>query len=205
MIVSPSGFWRTAIEKAEHLNITCLRLNEVQEFDWFLSDDFKSFSWKRRVTNILLIPKKDPSKKPTKFTLFDPDGDEFTNRHIEANIHHQINQLFGPTLKEGVHPMKIQMLMEGYRVRDDESGEFSELRHANIYTEVVVSSTVIPIRKVTYENESSGIGIAEIDAGKMSGEIVFSHKKDEGITFSFVPQTKVEQDTDANADYTRHR
>lgn len=210
VIVSPLGFWESAKEKAKHLNISCLTLSEAESFDWLLASSFKSFSWKRRVTNILLIPQKDPSKKPGNFTVLDKNGVEFTTEYFERNLHHQIGQLESVTLKEGIHPLKIKMIMDGFVMRDDDSGEVIPLRHANIYTEVEIVSTDVPLKKVAYDDSSEGkriseLAVAKIGEGTLSGELVFSHKPAEGTTVSFVPNKKGEQGGGGNgASAPRH-
>lgn len=192
VIVSRLGFWESAKQKAKHLNISCLTLCEAESFNWLLAGSFKSFSSKRRVTNILIIPLVNPSIKPANFTMFDKDGVEFTIEHIERNIHHHINQLELVTFNEGIHPLKIRMLMDGFTMRDNDSGEVTQLRHANIYTEVEVISTDVPLEKVSYDDVSEGkiiseLAVAKIGEGALSGELVFSHKPDEGTTVYFVP------------------
>jgi hypothetical protein len=197
VMVSSLGFWKSAKDKAKHLHVSCLTLHEAKSLDWFMSETFRSFSSNRRVTTILLIPKIDPPRKPVNFTLFDKSGAEFTQRDIEKNIHYIVNQQDAILAKEGIHPLKIRLLMDGCTMRDDDTGDLYELSHANVYSEVEVISKAAPFRKLIYEDVSAGariseLAIAKIDGGNVSGDLVFSHNQDGNITVSFVPSQIIE-------------
>lgn len=199
VIVSSKGFFNSAKAKADHLNIRCLLLSEVEKFDWLLESSIKSFSWKKGHTSVVLFQKDPQAGRPETFTIFDKDGTEFTPTHIDQNIHHQINNLTQVVMKEGIHSLKIVMNLEGFNLKDNKSDAITALSHAVITTAVEVSSVAVPFQMVTYEGDTtvgkiSESAIAKIDAGAISGHLVLSHKNDQ-ITVSFVPEKRVDGKT----------
>lgn len=193
VIVSSKGFFKSAKAKADHLNIRCLLLSEVEKFDWLLESSIKSFTWKKGQTSVVLFQKDIHAAHPESFAILDKDGVEFSLKHVDQNIHHEINKLTHVTMKEGVHPLKFVMDLDGFNLKDNKSDVITALSHAVISTVVEVSSVAVPFRMVTYEGDIkvgkiSESAIAKIDAGIMSGHLVLSHKNDQ-ITVSFVPDT----------------
>lgn len=200
VIVSSIGFWKSAKKKAEHLNISCLLLEEVDTFQWISGETFKSYSWRQIKTHIVFKPKANPTKKPTNFKILDQEGNEFTTALIEQNIRSQIANLDRITSKEGIHPIKIRMLMPNFTLRDIDSDESIEITHANIYTEIEVSVKENAIRKVKYSDDTnseliSELAIAKIEAGAMSGHLVFARSKKNGTTISFVHEPQAKETT----------
>jgi predicted helicase len=55
IIVSASGFWKSAVEKATHYNIGCLSLTEAEGFDWCIATGLTNFSRKLIHTHLGVI------------------------------------------------------------------------------------------------------------------------------------------------------
>jgi len=195
VMVSTKGFYVSALNKATHLGISCLNVKDISHFDWLVGDGFTQNSWKRLKTSIILIPAKKVEEKPKHFTVFDRDGDEYNIEHFNKNINYEIGKNQNLFVGNGIHSLKIRMLLDGFIMKDDETGISIPLAHANIHTEVEVTSEKVPYKKITYGDETtsgavSEFALADIDAGKMSGQIVMSGSYNEGITIYYVGSVK---------------
>ena len=74
ILVSSVGFCRTALRKAEHLNMRCLLLRDIEDFDWFSCGSMPHTTWHLKSAKITFQPQVFLPQKPKNYKIFSPEG-----------------------------------------------------------------------------------------------------------------------------------
>ncbi len=121
-IVSSKGFCKTANEKAKALQIECLGIEQVEDFNWFQCGGLTILKPRIVKQNWVFIPEVDIIPKPIEFSILDAQGNEVTPAMLKTNV---IQALEGvPNLKStpGAHPVKIRFDMRDCSLLDKATG-----------------------------------------------------------------------------------
>ena len=78
VIVSSSGFYNTARQKADFLGIRCLDIEEVESFDWMLAQGMHSLTKRLLHHEWVFYPEKEGVADKTNMEVMDVDGNVLT-------------------------------------------------------------------------------------------------------------------------------
>ncbi len=181
VIVSPTGFTKTAREKAAHVGIKCMDLKFADKFDWFLGGEMPVLSTGLGPKLALLfVTAENLATPPTEFEILDAEGGLVSLTAIRQNIHAQLER-FG-SLPEGTHAKGIHLHTPGFLLRDKATQRIHALKRIDARIEIVVKLTKTPFQFVSYEEQDgpdkvvTQTALAPITAGFMQGDLVFSQK-----------------------------
>lgn len=194
-IVSSKGFAKTARTKSQAFGISCLDIEEVGKFDWFSPSGMEESTVRVLQTHHSIILENDARPAIDEIEFINVDGIHFGKeglfRFLQAYLDPHIKRIAPPGTKSGQYIGKIRFETPGLRASEAETGREWAVRY--IVTEVViqVDIRVLPFSFYSYSDKAHGTVISEaasvpIGFGKVKGELVFSHKKDEGIKVLFV-------------------
>tara|TARA_R110002124_G_scaffold69439_2_gene186733 strand:- start:225 stop:1082 length:858 start_codon:yes stop_codon:yes gene_type:complete len=109
VIVSSSGFCKTALLKAKQHNIECWSLQEATAFDWCLTKELKRFNHKL-VSGYLQVVLKDNYEG--EFSLFEENSAGDIEIDKEKNLKKFMRRLFNgieKTMVEGIKSIKVNV------------------------------------------------------------------------------------------------
>jgi hypothetical protein len=190
VIVLSKGFQKTALEKARHLGIECLSLDEVKGFDWIAAGCIKFY--RRRVEKfeckLILDTKKEPVIENLLFKT--SEGTAFYKGALLKNIQEWI-EAQTTELETGTHRIALRITTDGFTVEDGETKFIYALQRIDVIATVIVESEDVPIKTVVYRQEGSEevIGraaVANFEFPECSSDLVFSRNPDETTTISLV-------------------
>jgi Restriction endonuclease len=181
MMVSPMGFSKTSLTKAQHCGIACLTLGQAASFDWLLAPGVRSQN--RQILHIdwTLQPEKGLLPNPTSFSIVDPDGQIIALEAMREGAAHEFQQLSGDQLTVGKAHCKIVFETPGIFVRDRASGAVQRVVQAVADIEYEIVEDLIPFNLVKYSKSDTGAlvtdaAMADIDVGTHGGKVVIDEK-----------------------------
>lgn len=186
IIVSSTGFYATALTKAEAHGIGCLSLEEARGFNWCLAPGVVVREpWLLEV-NAVAIPNR-PFSGPS--TFYREDGTGIEERALKAlALRCLLRQPFEePT--EG--PVGCRFLIQKPEMHlRDEGGERVDVGHLVLEVTFELSETFVPFEFREYVDRGKGvplygIAVAHLDVGPLKGSLVVVNS-DEGTTVKFV-------------------
>jgi hypothetical protein len=190
-MVSPSGFYRTAIAKAHHYGIRCLSLEQAGEFKWLLAPNIAMVNLELKHTNWTVVPLHPPlDPEPLDFTLVDAEGNEITTEILNANVLRRV-QSSPPGLDAGPKTARLVFNGEGTLLRDNKTGKKHLLKQLIADSQFELRIEFAPFRLLKYAEEGSTAAIAEaavadITAGPIQGQFVAVRAPSGETTVSFV-------------------
>lgn len=185
VIVSGKGFFKSALQKARHFGIECLRLEEVDSFPWLEIGTMKYFKTRLDGVNCRAIPDPPLAENPKNFRFKTADGSEITNDMLLNLVQLGMNKKFPPeSMVAGSHDAKFRILAPGCFIEDLDSGSFYPFSFFLVQATLVVECTDVPITKLMYHSEDGvnpigRVGIAQFDGSPFPMSIVFSRNPDE--------------------------
>lgn len=182
VIVSATGFRKSALVKAAARSITCMDLTEVDNFAW-LHPDFEAVTHARQFGDISIeVIFKDA--KPNVCGIFiDAQGNEFPSENFINLVCQSLHQLeFSEENNSEPYAIRIPMRTEGWAMRDND-GKIWPINYIIVDTKVLIKRTVSSARKIRYTGGGKDYSLATIDTqlGDVSGNVVLV-RNDDGST-----------------------
>ena len=198
VIVSTKGFYKPAKIKASHYGIVCLRLDEVDSYDWILPGSIP-FRQRRIVgANCTVMVQRRPAEVlPSNLEIQTDNGEVYSKEMLLADVSRGVDQQFGEDfVPVGSYSLHFTIgVPEGWVAVDSATGTQYKCGGIKTQTTVVVEEIQIPLVKLEYSDcdGDTPIGqaaVANIDSPPIFGDVVFSRRPDEGIELHFVAKKK---------------
>jgi hypothetical protein len=192
VIVSPKGFSKTALTKASHRGIRCLRLSEAKSFNWLLGTGIRMRYKKMIHTNWTFFPDKDLLPKPVAITILSLDGEQIPSENLAAAAYQEFQKLREEDFVVDRGTKNIIFPSPGVLLRDDTTGNTHRVVKALAAVDYEVTEELVPFNLVTYERSPSGevitdAAVAQVDLGALKGKFMIVYKESEGGRVVFVP------------------
>jgi hypothetical protein len=191
VIVSPTGFTKTARAKAEHCGIRCLDLKFVERFDWLLGQEMQVATIGLGPNcHFTCIPAEPLDPKPTEFEILNEKGGLVSHSNLLNNVRLNLGRLHH--LPAGNRQQGIRFATPGYRLRDRATGRTCALARIDAVADVIVTTTKAPFQLVSYEDLNNPTKViaqtafAPITSGEIQGDFVLSQKPGQGTDVKFV-------------------
>jgi hypothetical protein len=192
LIVSSSGFYKSARIKAEFLGIRCLDLEETTSFNWLLAPGLIVCHLHIKHTNWTLIPTEDVTEKPTNFSLLNEDGEEVSKEILVENVRRKLPQLNILSRRPGMFRDTLVFGGDGLFVKDESRNVRIPLKKLVAVVEYEVTSELTPFDLVKYSDKEKGpiadAAFANFKAGDVSGKVMIVCKYSEGGGNRFHPR-----------------
>ena len=192
IIVSPMGFWKSAIKKAQALGVKCLTLEDAISFDWLLASGLTQVYRIPSKAHWTIIPQKKLKEAPQDYKLVAKDGREITVAVLNANLDRKISELpLGTT--PGVQKLQVPFLPGDLQLKVGEKEPAVPINVLVATVEIETRVDFAPFVLKTYSDAVSGECITDaatvqVNTGNVSGQIVISYRKDQGGVVSFLPE-----------------
>lgn len=193
-MVSPKGFSRPAITKAEKHGVRCLALESIDSFEWLLAPGIKQIT--RTVLHVesTVIPEVAIKEQQIGFKLITGDGKEVPPETILNNAVCRLDQL-PPEVDSGRKKVRIPFRPGDIRLRLDGSKDLIGIRCILCDVEYDVSIVLSEFKLMKYADVTSmspiiDTAVAEIDTGPIQGRVVFAIKPGLGGKVSFLPHER---------------
>lgn len=192
IIVSPKGFSRTALAKSQNRGIKCLRLSEVNSFNWLLGTGIWIHQKKVIHTNWTFFLDKDLVPKPVVFTILSRDGVQIPFENLAAAAYQEFKKIPETELAIGHGTKKFVFNSLDLLLRNDTTGNTHKVIKALAVVNYEVTEEIIPFNLVAYENSLAGdvitdAAVAQIDLGALNGKLMIVYNENVGGQVVFVP------------------
>jgi hypothetical protein len=187
IIVSTSGFAKSARKKAARYGIRCLDIEEVASFDWLLSPGFRSVvATMHEPEGWTFFPETEGIVQGSNFELLDEEGQLFTPAILRANARRILNEHL-PELPSPIErgELRIRVNGQGLTLRNPQTGATTPVRYCRLRMVCSVSHTLSPHHRVRYVDKANGKHItdavvSEFQHGDKTMRMVIVYKQDEG-------------------------
>ena len=200
VIVSPKGFCSTAVAKALHLGISCLRLDEAKQFDWINLGAISCLKVQYLEKNCLLVPEMNFDSKPSSFRLLDESGNTVDAANLDYLVRKEANGIIGNSaIQAGEHSLKFFLKVSGATIEALDSSERRQLKHVDVQVKLKITVNKVPIRLLSYrqEGEENAIreaGVAPLNLSPVNGDLVFLKNLDGSTEVKFVSKPESTRD-----------
>jgi Restriction endonuclease len=201
VIVSPKGFCSTALTKAKHLGIACLRLDEAKQFNWINLGAIACLKIFFLEKNCLLIPETNFDSKPSRFRLLDGSGNIMDSPTLDYLVRQEANRIISNgTIQAGEHNLKFNLKVAGATIEALDSSERRQLKHVDVQVRLRIEVNRAPIKLMCYGKEGEEIAIREaavasLNLSPVSGDLVFLKNPDGSTEVKFVSKPRLLEDS----------
>lgn len=197
--VSSSGFYKTAIKKANFYGIKCLRTEEVNGFDWLLTPSLRMFTFILLGSQWNFISEFDDIIDKENFEITNAQNN-IINRNSFNNIAQQtlnrIRSKYSAPIFEKIENFKFDC--KDLYLRDTKSGKRVRAQYVVASIKFSIKEDSIPFTCIEYTNDISETisekiveaAIANLDYEDFPGKLMITNKKDEGCKIIFLPDEK---------------
>lgn len=197
IIVSSNGFASNAVEKASFYNISCLDMEELERFDWLLTDRFHKIQ-KHIIKNNWQINTDDESiKKVVNSKLMHSSGIEFTSELMTANALEYLKTIDDQDLEaDRIYRHLVNYNPREFIIIDEDTGSHYQASECKLYLEFELKVEELPIKLVQYgdvteNNEVARAAVAEIKINDdTAGHIMFVEQDDGSKKVVYTKQSK---------------
>lgn len=195
VIVSSKGFCSSAITKAAHLEIVCLRLDEVKQFNWINLGAIACLKVSYLEKNCLLVPNRNFDPKPSNFRLLDGSGNIMDAPTLDYLVRQEANGIIGnKNFEAGDRHLGFCLKIPGATIEALDSGECRQLKHIDVQVKLRIELNRAPIKLLSYrrEGEANAIreaGVAPLDLSPVCGDLVFLKNPDGATDVKFVSKS----------------
>lgn len=195
IIVSISGFTKTAIEKSKKCNIGCLSLTKVESFDWCLAPGMSALS--RDIINVEILV-SPIGETPKQFSICDETGQRIDrDRGVQVAVQLMKHVPFPDELR-AEYVQKFIDKSPKYFVIDEGTKLHISLKEITISVKYRVVNQFILFKFHEYfdaavNGKVLSAATANLSIGNMAGSFVLARNEKDGITISFVPTNEAKQ------------
>jgi hypothetical protein len=188
IIVSSSGFRRTALLKAINYNIRCFGLEETKAFDWCRTPGIAVHARSIDAVSIVALP-AEPTSDDARFFV-DPDT-IWTNELASNFVNQCVNDMRLECDGDAVFPLVVVANVPDLHAREPD-GRRIRVPRLSIQLRVHVRVTFAPFELRTYQDAAAQrqlytTAVANVAVGAATGSLVVVHKEGEGAKVSWVP------------------
>ncbi len=198
VIVSPTGFAKTALVKAKALGIRCLTLEQVNVLPWLLCEYFELYKTQYLQFHFDVIPENDFEQKPVNFILETDEGENITvdmlrNNLIQAFNKEKPEESTKPKL--GTYTHHVNIIPQNLSIIDSATGRKERVKQINTTYKCKTELKQIPLVLQEYRDVGDPESIAQIasvdlDLGFTSGKFLINQKLETGGEIVFIPNDK---------------
>jgi hypothetical protein len=185
IMVSSTGFTRTALTRAASYNIGCLSLDQAERLDWCLAPGV--YVSQKRMMHVRLHPVPD-RQVGASAKLYANDGTLIGPEEIRSIGRNCLNDA---PLTHGPVTQRFVDLAPGFHLID-ENGERVGLRQLEIDVTYEFTCRLSPFEFREYVDRADGkqlytVALANVDCQGVEGDIVILHEGERGGQVMFVP------------------
>lgn len=186
VIVSSSGFRKSALSKAEHLGVRCLGLTELESVPWLLARNFTSIRRRLIANSWKFCPKKDGVVSKETLEIVAPDGSVLDPKALTANalriLQNVVSWNEGPVNET---ELKFRVRTDGFKLRDSATGKTVATKFVDLTIKYETIVEAMPVKISQYHDQISGSAItdvakADFQAGEHNLSMVIAYKPEEG-------------------------
>ena len=185
IIVSSSGFASTAIEKAKFYNISCLDMEEVENFDWLLTDRVYKIQKNIIKNNWQINVDNESIKKVKNSKIMHSSGNEFTSQLMTANALEYVKTIDVQDLEVGqVYRHLVNYDAKDFEIIDEDTGNKYQATECKVYLEFELKIEELPLKLVQYGDVTENNKVARAAAAEiklndnMAGYIMLVEQED---------------------------
>ena len=191
VIVSTMGFYNTAREKADFLDIRCLDIEEVDSFDWMLAPGIHLLTRKLLHHEWVFFPENDNIANKDNMEILDAEGNVLLNEHLAPQALEQLTALL-PDISEPVEKDVLTVKFPGSNlvIKNIETNETTPVKFAIVKIHYSITNEVIPFKLIQYkdaENNITDAAVAPMNIGDKSGKFMIVENKDGSKNVLYVP------------------
>lgn len=191
VIVSTMGFYNTAREKANFLDIRCLDIEEVDSFDWMLAPGIHLLTRKLLHHEWVFFPENDNIANKDNMEILDAEGNVLLNEHLAPQALEQLTALL-PDISEPVEKDVLTVKFPGSNlvIKNIETNETTPVKFAIVKIHYSITNEVIPFKLIQYkdaENNITDAAVAPMNIGDKSGKFMIVENKDGSKNVLYVP------------------
>jgi hypothetical protein len=192
IIVSSKGFYRSARQKATHLGIRCLDLEEAAAFDWLVGQGITVGYRLLKHSHWTYLLEKVPEGSIAEFRLVTTEGEEILSDVLQANL---VRPHTGPVDMTHEPParQRFEFRGEGLFLEHKTSRERVAVRKLVADAEFDITTEFAPFDLVRYADKTTGelitdAAIASVGFAPLSGKLMIVYNSEKGGSVVFVPE-----------------
>jgi len=182
VFVSSSGYRKSAIEKANFYNISCLDLDDSGDIEWLLVDTMTIFT--RRIVKCAWSVNRHQKFDSDNLTVFLSGGEIVTPELLTAQSQKLFQELdLSQCEPNQIYGQAFPVSTSNLILKNLSTGEDFPVTDAEVYLEWEVTKKEIPIKKVIYGDKSEGqnlvkAAVSELDLGNIEGHLLIVENED---------------------------
>jgi len=197
VLVSSSGFRKTAIEKARFYNISCLNVEDLDRVDWLGEKNISLIEIKILNLYFKIIPEARETYDVSKLLVRDTSGSILTNQVLSSNVSKFID-LQDFTELEFDRPYRLEIPVEASNIyiEDTQTGKVLKPNEdAKFIVTIIKTIKQVPFSLVSYNDiiEVSNLtkaAIAPVTIGEKTAHVVIEENNDGTKRFFISPIKK---------------
>ena len=192
IIVSPKGFYKSAMEMAEKLSIRCLSLVEATSFEWLLAPGINMVMRRPKEVSITVLAEGAELQLEDDYELVDLQGSVIPTQILLSELMEGFKGTdWDPLAESGVSELSAEP--RGLFVLERSTRKTTPISRIDCRLEYDVTSRLIPFELASYTDKRSGdkiaeAALAEISAGSLKGKLVIVYDVEKGGGVYFVKE-----------------
>ncbi len=185
-MVSPSGFYKTARRKAEHLGIRCLDLEEVDSFHWLLAPGICSVTPKLLNQDWKFFPEEEGLVTKETMEVLAQQGTPLDSTILATEGKRMLNEFLSPN-PEPTEKSELMVSVDGSGLilRNAKTGATTPVKRASVKLTYSVVPELIPFSLMQYcdkddDQHIADVASAQLKIGDQTANVLIVHKGDEG-------------------------
>ena len=196
IIVSTMGFYNTAKTKADHLDIRCLDIEEVENFEWLLAPGVYATTTRLLRNDWTFYPMKDGVVKPDGFQVIDKDGNLASMAALTANAQRQLTKILS-NIPETVEEEEVTIKFpgDGLFLKDIATDDTVPVNFAIAKLRYTTEQELVPFRLVQYQAANNDehiadVAYADMKFGEKEARFMIVYKDGQGGKVVLIPKRK---------------
>ena len=184
VFVSSSGYRNTALTKAQFYNISCLDIDEVEDFEWLLADCIHFHEKKLLKTHWKINTNDEEAKSSNNLVVKTTAGELVTNEVLAANSQKVFNELDLSSCEIGkVYGQNFPVKHDNLVIVDDDAEKQYPVTECEVYLEWQCTIKELPLKRIKYGDRTEGqdiarAAIAKVALGELDGHIMMVEQGD---------------------------
>ena len=195
VMVSPKGYWKTALIKAKSYRIRCLSLEPAAEFNWLGTNEHTESTVVIKHIHVHVDVPSGQARVLQQPIFLAPTGQEVSLKQLQQLAHQKaferiIDREKPAVDKSGV--IRVELNCDGVSVRDGADGAVLPLTNGHALVQYEIEEKAQPLSLCSYVDAHSGDLItqaahSDITIHGISGKLMMVNRNAEGGTMAFVP------------------
>ena len=193
VIVSPRGFYKTALTKAKHENIDCLSMEAAASLNWCAARSITVHHQAIEHVNLTVLFSPDECPNPKRDAVFHMDGRPITPGEITSIAKNTLPTAKGIPETPGSHLVRLIDGDPQFCTYVD--GKHVKAQRAILAIAYTVTETDEPFEFHSYKDIAASksitsAAVANLKFGKHATNLVLATNEDGSISVSLVPHTE---------------